>query len=171
MKPWVVGATAVLLAATSWAENNPLTGDARSDYTVVRNFIVRAAEKMPADDYSFKPTREVRSFGQLIGHIADDQYRYCSAVRGETKSSDYEKNPPPKDALVAALRAAFAYCDATYEVVSDEAANRMVQFSGRELPTISVLTRHAGHACEHYGNVVVYMRLRGPVPPSSEKKP
>ena len=167
MRVAIASLAVALLAAAAPPQTNPLTSDVRSDYTVVRNFILRAAEKMSAGDYEFRPTPEVRSFGQLIGHITDDQYRYCSAVRGETRSSDFEKNTPPKEAL----RTAFAYCDATYNAVSDASATDAVQFAGRELPKISVLARHAGHAWEHYGNAVVYMRLRGQVPPSSEKKP
>ena len=150
-------------------QDNPLSSEARSDYGIVKDFVIRAAEKVPEADYAFKPTPEVRSFGQLIGHIADDQYRYCSAVRGETKSTSLEQAPPPKAEMVAALKAAFAYCDSAYEGLVDASATEKVKFLGRSVPKLTVFTLHAGHAWEHYGNAVVYMRLQGIVPPSSEK--
>ncbi len=149
-----------------------LGAEARRDYSIVRNFIVRAAEKMPDRDYDFRPTSEIRTFGQLIGHIADDQYRYCAAARGEAaRPSSLEQTAPPKDVMVQALKAAFAYCDSTYDAITNASALDPAVFSGRRMPTITVLTLHAGHAWEHYGNVVIYMRLRGLVPPSSEPGP
>jgi uncharacterized damage-inducible protein DinB len=156
-------------AMPSGAQNNPLSAEAKSDYRIVKNFIIRAAEKMPEEGYPFKPTPEVRSFGQLIGHIADDQYRYCSAVRGENKSSGFEQSAPPKMEMVAALKAAFAYCDSAYDALADASATDKVKFLGRDVPRLTVFTLHAGHAWEHYGNIVVYMRLKGIIPPSSEK--
>jgi uncharacterized damage-inducible protein DinB len=156
--------------ASGGTDSNPLSREAVSDYRIVRDYIVRAAEKMPDEGYSFKPTPEIRNFGQLIGHIADDQYRYCSAARGDTRSAKFETNTPPKAEMLTALKAAFAYCDATYDAINDGSATHMVIFSGRSVPELTVLTLHAGHAWEHYGNIVIYMRLKGLVPPSSEKR-
>ena len=162
-------AAAFACSALVHGQDDPLSTEAKSDYRIVRDFVIRAAEKMPAEAYGFKPTPEVRSFAQLIGHIADDQYAYCSAVKGENKSSDFEKTAPPKAEMVAALKSAFAYCDAAYDVLVDVSATDKVKFRGREVPKIIVFLLHSGHAWEHYGNVVVYLRLKGLVPPSSEK--
>jgi len=150
-------------------QNNPLSEEAKFDYTVVKNLVIRAAEKVPETGYSFKPTPEVRSFGQLIGHITDDQYRYCSVVKGESKTSQFEKAPAPKAEMIAALKSAFAYCDTAYEGLVDASATEKVVFLGRTIPKLTVFTLHAGHAWEHHGNAVVYMRLQGIVPPSSER--
>jgi uncharacterized damage-inducible protein DinB len=164
----------VVVAAGAWTvpargQDNPLSAEAKSDYETVKGYVIRAAEKVPEAGYAFKPTTEVRSFGQLIGHIADDQYRYCSAVKGENKSTSFEQAPPPKAEMVAGLKAAFAYCDGAYEGLVDASATDKVMFRGRSVPKLTVFTLHAGHAWEHYGNAVVYMRLQGIVPPSSEK--
>ena len=162
-------AAAFACLAPPRGQDNPLSTEARADYKIVKGFVIRAAEKVPETGYAFKPTPEVRSFGQLIGHIADDQYRYCSAVRGENKSTSFEQAPPPKAEMVLALKAAFAYCDSAYEGLVDASARDKVAFRGQSVPKLTVLTLHAGHAWEHYGNAVVYMRLQGIVPPSSEK--
>jgi len=162
-------AAACVCATALRGQDNPLSTEAKSDYAIVKGFVIRAAEKVPEAGYAFKPTPEVRSFGQLIGHIADDQYRYCSAVKGENRSTSFEQAPPPKAEMVAALKSAFAYCDSAYEGLLDASASDQVMFRGRSVPKLTVFTLHAGHAWEHYGNAVVYMRLQGIVPPSSEK--
>jgi uncharacterized damage-inducible protein DinB len=162
-------ASAFACAAPMRGQDNPLSAEARADYRIVKDFVIRAAEKVPEAGYAFKPTPEVRSFGQLIGHIADDQYRYCSAAKGESKSTSFEQAPPPKAEMVGALKTAFAYCDSAYETLVDASATDKVMFNGRSVPKLAVFTLHAGHAWEHYGNAVVYMRLQGIVPPSSEK--
>ena len=167
--PWLVLAAVAACSVPVWGQDNPLSTEAKSDYRVVRSFVIRAAEKVPEAGYSFEPTPEVRSFGQLIGHIADDQYRYCSAAKGENKSSQFEKDPPPKAEMGAALKSAFAYCDTAYEGLVDSSATEKVVFLDRTIPKLIVFTLHAGHTWEHYGNAVVYMRLQGIVPPSSEK--
>lgn len=167
--PWLVLAAVAACSVPVWGQANPLSMEAKSDYKVVRSFVIRAAEKVPEAGYSFKPTPEVRSFGQLIGHIADDQYRYCSAAKGENKSSQFERDPPAKAEMVAALKSAFAYCDTAYEGLVDSSATEKVEFLDRTIPKLIVFTLHAGHTWEHYGNAVVYMRLQGIVPPSSEK--
>jgi uncharacterized damage-inducible protein DinB len=167
--PLAALAVALVCAMPVRGQDNPLSAEAKSDYGIVKGFIVRAAEKVPQAGYAFKPMPEVRSFGQLIGHIADDQYRYCSAIKGESKSTSFEQAPPPKTEMVAALKAAFAYCDSAYETLVDTSASDRVKFLGRSVPKLAVFTLHAGHAWEHYGNAVVYMRLQGIVPPSSEK--
>lgn len=171
MIPYLALSLAIAFAGSgsARAQDNPLSTEARADYRIVRDFVIRAAAKMPDADYQFKPTPEVRSFGQLIGHIADDQYAYCSTAMGENKSSGFEKASPPKTEMLAALKSAFAYCDRAYEMLVDASAIDKVKFRGRSVPRLTVFTLHAGHAWEHYGNVVVYMRLRGIVPPSSEK--
>src|SRR5208282_564619 len=90
------------------AQNNPLSAETKTLYTMIKTNIIKAAEKMPEANYAFKPTPDVRSFGQIIGHVADAQYEFCAPVKGETKSSDAEKITS-KAALLEALKAAFAY--------------------------------------------------------------
>jgi uncharacterized damage-inducible protein DinB len=151
------------------AENNPLSVEARRDYQTIKDYVIRSAEKMPEADYSFQPTPEIRSFAQLLGHIADDQYTFCGAVKGEKKASTLEKNPPAKTEMVAALKAAFAFCESSYQAMADTWASEQIKFLGRDRPKIVGLTFNTEHAWEHYGNIVVYMRLKGLVPPSIEK--
>jgi len=147
-----------------------LTADVRSDYKQIRDYFIRAAEKMSEDDYAFRPTPEVRTFAQQIAHVADDQYNLCAPARGETRKAAYraiEESLSTKAELVPALKAAFAYCDVAYDALTD--ASGLEPSLGRDRNRFSMLNWNLWHTWEHYGNVVVYLRMKGLVPPSSEK--
>jgi uncharacterized damage-inducible protein DinB len=155
------------------AQSNPLSADVRRDYEGVRDFFIRAAEKMPEADYGFKPTPEVRTFAQQVAHVADDQYNLCAPARGETRKAAYteiENTLSRKADLVAALKKAFAYCDGAYAALTDASGAELVT-SGKGKTKFAMLNWNLWHTWEHYGNVVVYLRMKGLVPPSSEPMP
>ena len=136
----------------------------------VTTWIERAAEKMPEQEYDFKPDPAVRSFGQILGHIADDNYFFCSAVLREADPAPgIEKNKTTKADLKSALHDAFAYCARAYDALTDASVNETVQALGRERNKLGVLWFNSSHNLEHYGNLVVYLRTKGIVPPSSER--
>ena len=138
----------------------------------VTAWIERAAGKMPEEQYAFKPDPAVRSFGQILGHVADANYSFCSGVLGESSPSPgIEKTKTTKAELRVALHDAFAYCNRAYDGLTDAGANETVKAFGQERNKLGVLWFNASHNLEHYGNLVVYMRLKGMVPPSSEQKP
>ena len=176
MKPFcvVVGLSlgTGLAMAQSAAPANPFSLSAKGVYAVVKTNVMKAAEKMPEENYSFRPAPEVRSFGQIVGHVADAQYIFCSVASGTPNNGPgVEKNKTAKADLVAALKEAFAYCDAVYDGMTDASAGQVIKFLGRDAPRITALTFNAAHLDEHYGNIVTYMRLKGLVPPSSEPAP
>src|SRR5690349_10830943 len=88
--------------------------EAKQYYTGSKNDITRAAEKMPEENYSFKPTAEIRTYGQLIGHIADVQTQICGTATGSGKKSDSSKITS-KAGLTAALKASFDECDKAFD--------------------------------------------------------
>jgi uncharacterized damage-inducible protein DinB len=138
----------------------------------VTAWIERAAEKMPEEEYAFKPDAAVRSFGQILGHIADADYLFCSTFLVENSPSPgIEKSKTTKAELTTALHDAFAYCNRAYDKLTDANANELVKAFGQERNKLGVLWFNASHNLEHYGNLVVYMRLKGIVPPSSDPKP
>ncbi|HYM13533.1 MAG TPA: DinB family protein [Bryobacterales bacterium] len=138
----------------------------------VTAWIERAAEKMPEEEYAFKPDPAVRSFGQILGHIADANYLFCAPVLGENNPSPgIEKTKTTKAELTSTLHDAFAYCNRAYDALTDAGANETVKAFGQQRNKLGVLWFNASHNLEHYGNLVVYMRLKGIVPPSSDRKP
>lgn len=161
----------LLLAPTAVAkaQENPLSTWTKGVYGMVGMVILRSAEKVPEENYSFKPTDAVRSFGQIVGHVADAQYTFCSIVLGEKNPAlKIEETKTSKADLIAALKDAFAYCDKAYSSVNDASGTQMVKLFGKDTPKLSVLTVNQMHTMEHYGNLVTYMRLKNIVPPTSE---
>jgi uncharacterized damage-inducible protein DinB len=160
------------LSLNAQSSDNPLSAANKAFYMLIRGNIAKAADKMPEESYSFKPTADVRSFGQLVGHVADASYMFCSLAAGEKNPSPgIEKTKTSKADLVKALNDALAYCDKTYDGMTDTAGLEKAKFFGREFPKLSILSFNVGHEYEHYGNMVTYMRLKGLVPPSSEPRP
>jgi uncharacterized damage-inducible protein DinB len=150
---------------------DPLSRGIKGIYNISKNDVARAAEKMPEENYSFKPTPEVRSFGQIIGHVADAQYLFCSAAAGETNPGlGIEKSKTTKADLVKAVNDAFAYCDKVYNAMTDAHAADTVKLFGQNQAKLTVLAFNSAHNMEHYGNLVTYMRIKGLVPPSSEPR-
>ena len=136
----------------------------------MRDYFVRAAEKMPGDKYAFRPSPDVRTFAQQIAHVADDQYNLCAPAQGAERNAAYrdiESRLSTKAELVPALKDAFAYCDKVYDATTDAASLAPPNSTMR--PTrFSYLNWNLWHTWEHYGNIVVYLRMNGLVPPSSE---
>jgi len=167
--------TAVLLHAQAQQQteppSDPLSAGAKGLYNLVKNNILKSADKMPEENYTFKPTPDVRSFGQILGHVADAQYLFCSVALGEKNPAPgIEKSKTSKADLVQALNDAFAYCDKAYNGMTDAHAADMVKFFGRDQAKLSVLSFNNAHNDEHYGNLVTYLRIKGLVPPSSEQR-
>ena len=78
---------------------DPMSKETKAMYTAVKGYILKSAEKMPEANYSFKPSPEVRNYGAILGHLADDQYFFCSAAKGEKKDTSIEKEVTTKAAL------------------------------------------------------------------------
>jgi uncharacterized damage-inducible protein DinB len=162
-------ASVLLTPAFSQAPAQPLVKGQRDLHAMVQNNLVRAAAKMPEENYSFKPAPEVKTFAQMVGHVADAQYLFCSAVSGDKNPAPgVEKNLSSKADLVKALNDAFAFCDKAYDGMTDAKAAEVVKFFGTERLKLSIMTFNTMHNMEHYGNIVTYMRIKGLVPPSSE---
>jgi uncharacterized damage-inducible protein DinB len=139
------------------AQDNPLSAFNKMARARVNDTLLRSAEKVPEEIYAFKPTDTVRSFGQIVGHVADAQYLFCSVVLGEkSPAPKIEQTKTTKADLVAALKDAFAYCDKAYDGMTDASATQMVKFFGSDMPKLGVLTANNMHNL---------------VPPSSEQAP
>jgi uncharacterized damage-inducible protein DinB len=147
---------------------DPLTAHAKMMYGGVKVVLLRSAERMPEENYGFKPTEAVRTFGQILGHVADSQFMFCSAALGEKRPAlKIEQTKTSKADLVAALKDSLAYCDKAYDGLTDATAAQMVGH-GSGTPKLGLLTVASLHSIEHYGNLIVYLRMKNIVPPSSD---
>ena len=153
-----------------------LASSAKAMHAMIRRDLAEAAETMPAGEYAFRPTPEVRTFGQIIGHLIDANFFFCSQAAGEKSpaTADYEQITD-KAALVKSLNDSLAYCDRVYAATTD--ANfiqpmQIVNVMGTgSTNTVrgAVLMYNITHNNEHYGNLAVYLRLKGHVPPSTAR--
>src|ERR1700761_4327555 len=151
-----------------------LISEARFPWTVVRDNLLKMAEKMPAENYSFKPTPEIESFGQRMAHIAGANLFICEGVKGQQTAPRSRPAATSKPELVALLKQASAACDSAFDSLTD--ATAMEKISSRlggpfppeptrtKLATLNNMVRHSN---EMYGYMCVYLRLKGIVPPSS----
>jgi uncharacterized damage-inducible protein DinB len=156
-------------AAFTLPKENPLTAWNKYMYGQLWNIVLRSADKMPEANYSFKPTDTVRSYGQILGHVADAQYLFCSIAMGEKNPAPrIEQSKTTKADITAALKDAFAYCNKAYDGMTDASAVQPVKLFGSDTPKLGVMIVNTAHTMEHYGNLVTYMRLKNIVPPSSE---
>jgi len=151
------------------APANPLTADARQAWGFVKDIVLRAAEKMPEENYAFKPVPEVRSFSQLVAHIALSQNQICAQAKG-VAGPQVQLDKATKADLIAALKESDAFCDAAFEGLTDARAAEQVKIYGQSRTRLSGLYMLSFHGYEHYGNIVTYMRLKGLVPPTSEPR-
>ncbi len=162
-------APAAIAAAQEKPQGNPLSAYNKTVFGGLKAILLRSADKMPEESYGFRPTEAVRSFGQVLGHVADAQYMFCSIVLGEKNPAlKVEETRSSKADLTAALKDAFTYCDRAYDGMTDASAVQTVKLFGSDAPRLGVLTVNNLHSVEHYGNLVTYMRLKNVVPPSSD---
>jgi hypothetical protein len=143
------------------------SAEIKQAYNRIKNNLTKAAEKMPEDQYSFKASPDIRTFGALIAHVADSQTGACNAVLGESKQGTAGSKTAKAD-LVAALKDSFADCDKAIDSLTDANLAQAVKVRNREVSKIGALAGVVVHSNEEYGYLAVYMRLKGVVPPSSE---
>lgn len=146
-----------------------VSGSTAALYQMAIGNVIKAAEAMPEANYSFKPVDTVRSFGEIAGHVADAQYLFCGAAKGEQKAAPGAEKMKTKAEIVGALKSAKSYCDTAYGMLTDANAGDAVKFMRGERARIGVLEFNTVHTYEHYGNLVTYMRIKGLVPPSSQR--
>jgi uncharacterized damage-inducible protein DinB len=171
MPKYLVMTLALVLACAAGlpAQNNPLSAELKRFYEGSRNNIMRAAEKVPEADYSFKPTTTVRNFGEEVAHAAEFQVIICSAAKGEQRPNPAVGKTSKTD-LLAALKASSDYCDSVYDALTDATAAQTVKLFGRDFSKFGALYFNVIHNNETYGTMVPYMRLRNIVPPTSEPR-
>ena len=146
--------------------------DARALFKEASDYIIQSAVDFPEAKYGFKPTPAVRSFGEIVGHVAGSQAMFCAIALGEKPPAEdaVEKSATTKAALIEAMRATTSGCARAY-AQSDAAATAMVDLFGAQRSRLYTLLSNAMHDNEHYGNLVTYLRMNGMVPPSSKPAP
>ena len=169
-----LASSAAAQATSSTASANPVSDGIRAQWNGVKRNIQQSAELMPEATFDYRPVDGVRSFGEILAHVAGASYTICASAKKEkTPSAEdhFEKNAKGRAAIVKATAEAIAYCDAAFTALTDANAGEMVAnpFGEGQRSRTSVLVLQVGHDNEHYGNLVTYFRMNGIVPPSSRR--
>jgi hypothetical protein len=151
---------------------NPISQSVRQQWDSAKKNIRESADFMPEANFSFRPVESVRTFGQILAHVAGANYVFCAAAKGEKPphaEDDFEKTATTKAAIVTALADSLTYCDGQYTALDDKSAAEPITmpFGMPKGSRAGALTMNTGHLNEHYGNLVTYFRIKGMVPPSS----
>ena len=175
MKKIVLAIAALAVGVTAAEAQNPVSDAIRSSWNGVKRNISESAEQMPEANYAFKPADTVRSFGEILAHVAGANYVFCASAKGEKPpfaEDAFEKNAKTKAAIVKAVADSHAYCDGAYTALIDATAGQPVDnpFGSGQSPRATQLIGNIGHDNEHYGNLVTYFRIKGLVPPSSKRQ-
>jgi hypothetical protein len=139
-------------------------------YNRVKVNVIKAAEKMPAADYDYKPTADIRTYARVVNHVTEAQFHTCTTLNGtafDPKSVPTEA--VGKDAIVAGLKASFAECDKAYGALTDANVSEMLPQGKNKRSRIGMAWGNVSHDNEQYAELSTYLRLKNLVPPTSEK--
>ena len=162
---------AALGQGTPATTGGPFASELQGSYERIKVNIIKAAEKMPPEDYSFKPTPDIRTFARVVNHVTEAQMHSCGAANHADPSaaSKMPAETADKAAIVDALKASFAECDKAYASLSDANISEMLPAGPNKRTRLGMLWGNVSHDNEQYATLSLYMRLKGLVPPSSEK--
>ena len=166
--------TASAASAQGPAQQGPvsLSLSLQRSYASIKTNLMLAAEKLPEADYGFKPSSmaEVRTYGQLFGHVANAQFNACSAARAVPNPNMGVNNEQKtvRAEIIKALADSFAFCDPAFAALT-EANGAEIMTQGRgQVARSAILAGLIAHSNEMYGTAGVYMRAKNVVPPSTE---
>jgi hypothetical protein len=151
------------------AQENPLAAEAQQSWNRTKGNLIAAAEKMAEENYAFKPSPESQSFKDLVAHTADSAAGTCSGYNGERRQIGAASKTSKAD-LVAALKEGLAECDKAYGSLTDAKATEMIEARGGKRSRLGVLYGNTIHLEHEYAQMAVLLRIKGLVPPSSERR-
>ena len=171
----MAGLAGILLTASAIAQmpagpSGP-AAEVQHSYAGVKANILKAADKMPPEDFQFKPTPDIRTYARVVNHITEAQFHSCGAMNHMTPDA-LPKMPTEtadKAAIVDALKASFAECDKAYTSATDANLGEMLDAGRGKRSRVGLLWGVVAHDQEQYATLALYLRLKGLVPPSSEK--
>ncbi|MGH9579991.1 MAG: SgcJ/EcaC family oxidoreductase [Terriglobales bacterium] len=151
---------------------NPVTTTDRQQLERSAKNLVAAAESMPAEKYSFRPTPEQMDFALLVVHTAEANTFYCSRATGKPEPEGAKPaETDPKEKLVAALKASFEFCSTVLAGADDSHLGEIVTlFGGRKAPRAAAFISLSNGWADHYAAAAMYLRLNGVLPPTAKPR-
>ena len=171
MRRMISAAAGIVLSGIALAQTPPSgpAAEVQGSYARIKVNVMKAAENMPAENYAFKPTPDIRTFARVVNHVTEAQYRNCGSMNHLDPIPKPPADTADKAAIVEALKASFAECDKAYAALTDANLTEMIQAGPVKRSRIGLSWGNVSHDNEQYATLALYMRLKGLVPPSSEK--
>jgi len=169
---FVLMASVVRAQAPAGGQKVQLSEGLRRSYNAIKMNLTEAAEKVSEADYSYRPSPEIRPYGAQLAHVANSQFNSCAAARGEAnpnQGQNLEQTKTTRADIIKALADSFAFCDPAFTALTDQSAVELVKQGNNEVARGSVLANLIAHGNEEYGIMTVYIRMKGMVPPSTER--
>lgn len=170
---WVMCAMAGVVSGVALAQApaGPAgpAAEVQRSYAGVKANILKSADAMPAESYSFKPEPDIRTYARVLNHISEAQFRSCGAVNGTKEPAKVPAETTDKAAIVDALKASFAECDKAFATLTDTNLTDMFQAGQAKRSRVGLAWGTVSHDNEQYATLALYLRLKGLTPPSSEK--
>jgi hypothetical protein len=153
------------------AQGAPVSEAFRADEASMAKNLVAAAEAMPAEKYSFKPTPAQMSFGDIVAHLVEGNDYLCGIISGAKAPARAKvTGATAKDALIGELKDSFAFCDQSLAKLDDSKLNEQLPFfGGKTRSRAGILFVTVGDWADHYSQSAIYLRLNGLLPPTAKK--
>ena len=148
------------------------SGEMLRGYQFTQRNLAEAAEKMPDEHYGFRPTPDIKPFGQLVAHVALAQFGTCAMLKGEPNPRKDEKEDAirTKTEAIALLKASAGYCDPPVSALTDTTMTELAKMGPNQVAKGLLPVSLVAHGAEMYGTMAVYLRLKGIVPPTTERQ-
>jgi uncharacterized damage-inducible protein DinB len=168
----IPGASAAEQAPPAASQTYTLSGEMLEGYQNVQRNLSEAAEKMPDEHYGFRPTPEIKPFGQLVAHVALAQFRTCAMLKDEPnpRKDEKEEAARTKAQAIALLKASAAYCDPLVTALTESSMTELTKVGQSRVAKGLLPPSLVAHGMEMYGIMTVYLRLKGIVPPTTERQ-
>jgi uncharacterized damage-inducible protein DinB len=165
-----VPALSLAQAQSTAPSTSPVADALRQSLARNSKNMTAAVEAMPAEKFSFKPTATQNSYGHLVVHIAESNFRFCSAVSGLAAPEQPKlTETDAKETLVAAVRSSFDFCSSALAKLDDShLADSIELFPGRTFTRAAAILILAGSWSDHYSEQAMYLRLNNILPPSAQ---
>ena len=134
--------------------------------------LIAAADEMPADKYTFKPTPAQMSFGDIVAHLIEGNDYLCGAIGGAKAPARAKvTGTSSKDALMGELKDSFSFCDQAFAKLDDSKVGEQLPFfGGKTRSRAYVMMVTVGDWADHYSQSAIYLRLNNLLPPTAKKE-
>src|SRR5580698_8014630 len=147
----------LMISGTALGQGSSIPTELQGNYARLKANILKAADNTPAEDYSFKPTPDIRTFARVVNHVTEAQMHVCGGMNN-VAPSDASKPPAEtadKATIVAALKASFAECDKAYAALTDANLTEMIQLGPVKRSRIGLAWGNVSHADEQYATLAL----------------